>query len=601
MEVTNVRFTRRLVPLLSVLLPALAGLAGLATGLAGPAAPGTSAAQAAPRSAQSLLAARRASPAIEHPVVRCSQLATPRYDFSDVPDAPAYLLSAVQSGTGQAAVCHISGYLAPQEQFQLALPVSTYTGEYLQSGCGGLCGWSQSVAATTGSASPAAGAGCPTASGVTATSAGQMAGGTDNQGHVGGQHDALWASQDPALRVSFGYTSEHALAQLAKAVITAYYGRPPAYSFYDGCSGGGREALVEAQRYPRDFTGILAGAPGNVETQALGLVPAWVIDVNTGPHGHEILGSEKLPALHAAVIRACGNAQSLIVDPRRCDFDPATLRCPPRAGNVSCLTPAQVRVVRELYRGATDRSGQSLYPGGEPYGSELAWAGVAIDPSTDQNWPADTLAYQTGQSWLRNAAYWHNPPASFRLSDVRFTLAAYRRLLPLAGLYDATDPDLSAFQRAGGKLILWQGWADQQLSPFGTIGYYQAVARAAGGFRASQAFSRLYLIPGQYHCLNGGAPPVNGLTTTNDLMTALIRWTEQGIAPGTFTFPLAHPVGTFRSISVPPVNPLSPPPGGARGLNAHYRWVGRFQPGDELWCATRGMDLICRRRPRPAG
>jgi hypothetical protein len=582
-----------LIPVAAVVLAA--AMAGAVAARAPGVAARLTAASAAPSTVRAPDATRpgpaTVRPATVRPVIACAQLAA--RDFSNVPGAPGYILTAAQTGRGRAAVCHVSGYIAPQEQFQLVLPVSTYTGRYLQSGCGGLCGWSLSQAATSVAA-------CPTAARLTAASAGQMAGGTDNGGHVGGENDALWAKDDPALRVSFGYTSEHALAQLAKAVIAAYYGKPPAYSYYDGCSDGGREALAEAQRYPRDFNGILAGAPGIIETEGLAAWPAWVIDVNTGPHGREILTSEKLPALHAAVVKACGNAQGLIEDPRSCGFSPATIQCPAGVNNASCLTPAQVRVVRDIYLGPSDGHGHYLYPGGEPYGSELEWAGAAIDPSGDRQWPRDTKAYQAGESWLKYAAYWHNPPASFQLKDFHFTVAGYRKLLPLAGIYDATDPDLNGFRRAGGKLILWQGWADQELPPTGTVGYYKAVVRAAGGFRASQAFTRLYMIPNQYHCLDGGFPEVNGLTATQAMLAALIRWAEHAVAPGAFSFPLARPAATLRAIHVSPLNPLLPPPGGARGLNTRYHWVGRFGAGTELWCRTVGMDLACRHR-RAAG
>jgi feruloyl esterase len=564
--------------------------AGLATVLAAAALAGA-VASGAPGAA-----AVTAGTARVRPVVACGHLASPGYNFGDIPDAPTYILSASQSGSGAGAVCHVTGYIAPQEQFQLALPVSTYTGQYLQSGCGGLCGWSLPSA----SAGPeAAAAGCPAAAALAAASGGQMAGGTDNQGHVGGENDALWAKQDPALRVSFGYASEHALAQAAKTVIAAYYGKPPAYSYYEGCSGGGHEALTEAQRYPGDFNGILAGAPGSIQTEGLSVVPAWLIAVNAGAHGREILGSDKLPALHAAVLKACANAQGLIEDPRSCGFNPATLRCPPGVNTARCLTTAQVRVVRDFYLGPHDGRGHYFYPGGEPYGSELAWGGgTAIDPSSDRRWPRDTKAYQAGESWLRYAAYWRNPPDSFQLTDFRFTMASYRKLLPLAGVYDATDPDLSAFQRAGGKLIIWQGWDDQELSPFGTVDYYRAVARH-GGLRESQAFSRLYMIPDQYHCLTGGFPVINGQRATADLMASLVRWVEHGTAPRGFSFPLAHPAGGLRAITVRPLDPLRPPAGGARGLNTRYRWVGRFVPGAELWCRTSGMDLTCGHRRPP--
>jgi feruloyl esterase len=474
--------------------------------------------------------------------------------------------------------CQVYGYIAPQQQFQLELPVTTYIGRYVQEGCDGFCsGIRHDI--------PPLGGSCPRVTGN------EMAIGADNQGHVAASEtDALWAKDDPQLRVSFGYAAPHALAQAAKAIIAAYYGKPPAYSYYDGCSDGGHEALTEAQRYPRDFNGVLAGSPGNIEAQLLAVVPAWVIAVNTGAHGREILTSEKLPALHHAVIKTCGSARGLIEDPRSCGFNPATLRCPPGVNIPSCLTAAQVQVVREFYLGPNDGHGHYLYPGGEPYGSELAWAATAIDPAADTAWPADTAAYQIGINDLKYAAYWHNPPASYQLRDFHFTVAGYRKLLPLAGIYDATDPDLSAFAKAGGKLIIWQGWADESVSPFGTVDYYKAAVHDAGGFRASQVFSRLYMIPGQYHCLTGGSPAV---TDNPGLLGPLMRWAERGIAPGTIAFPLVHPTAAMRAIAVRPLNPLNPPPGGTRGLNTRYHWIGKFRPGDELWCRAQGMNLAC--------
>jgi len=540
----------------------------------------------------------------EAPVISCGQLASD--DFSNVPDAPTVILSAGQAAPPKGpVVCQVAGYIAPQEQFLLTLPVSGYTGRYLQQGCGGLCGQDYlgsaghgGSAKPAGSASAASAATCATVSAPAAADGG-MAIGTDNQGHIGGETDGVWAKQDPALRVSFGYASEHALAQAAKAIIAAYYGKPPAYSYYDGCSDGGHEALGEAQRYPRDFDGILAGAPGNIEAQLLGVVPAWVIAVNTGTSGRQILTSDKLPALHAAVVKACGDASGLIEDPRSCAFDPASIQCPAGTDNSSCLTPAQVTVVREFYLGPNDGHGHSLYPGGEPYGSELAWAGTATDRSGDTQWPRDTFAYQIGTTYLKYMGYWQNPPASFQLSGFRFTRAAYDKLLPLAGVYDATDPDLSAFRQAGGKLIIYQGWDDQKISPFGTVDYYKAAVQDAGGFAASQAFTRLYMIPGQYHCLSDGSPAVDDRQAEGELLNALLKWVEQGTAPGTFSFPLAQPTAKLLAVTVRPLSPLSPPPGGARGLNTRYRWIGQFRPGDELWCATHGMDLACSHHQPP--
>jgi Tannase and feruloyl esterase len=549
--------------------------------------------------ARNKTAPRAAAAATVAPVVACGQLASD--DFSNVPGAPTVVLSATQAS----GICQVAGYIAPQEQFLLTLPVSGYTGRYLQLGCGGLCGLdilgSAGPGGTASSTDSASQASATAAAPVSARAAagGGMAMAFDNQGHIGGETDGVWAMDDPALRVSFGYASEHALAQAAKAILAAYYGKPPAFSYYEGGSDGGHEALVEAQRYPHDFNGILAGDPGNIEAQLLGVVPAWLVAVNTGPDGREVLTSEKLPALHAAVIKACGNARGLIEDPRSCDFNPATMRCPAGVDNSSCLTAAQVTVVREFYLGPNDGHGHYLYPGGEPYGSELAWAGVAVDHAADTTWPANTLAYQIGTTYLKYMAYWRNPPASFKLSDFHFTVAGYDKLLPLAGIYDATDPDLSAFQRAGGKLIIYQGWADQEISPFGTVDYYHAVVKHAGGFAASQDFSRLYMIPNQNHGLSNGSPQVNPMEATSMLLSSLQKWIEQGTAPGSFSFPLLHPTAQLHAISVQPLNPLSPPPGGPRGLDTRYHWIGQFRPGDEQWCSTQGMDLVCSHHQPP--
>jgi tannase/feruloyl esterase len=397
------------------------------------------------------------------------------------------------------------------------------------------------------------------------------------------------------LRVDFGHASEHKMAQLAKAVIGAFYGSPPHYSYFDGCSDGGHEALAEAQRYPRDFDGILAGAPANNWTDLLGMWEPWLIASNTDPDGQQILTSEKLPALHQAVMDRCADANGLIEDPRSCDFNPATLRCADGADNATCLTPAEVRVVRKLYLGPHDARGHYFYPGGEPYGSELAWNGWLIDSQSDRFWPRDDAAYLFGPLYLRDLAYWHNPPLTFRLQDSQFTMREYRRLQHLKGIYSSTDPDLSAFEKAGGKIIMWQGWADQAIAPTGLVEYYKAVTRRAGGFDASQRFSRVYMIPDQYHCLGGGDPQV-----TANLLSPLIGWVEEGTAPGTISFPLLHPTPQLSQVTVQPFNALAPPASGTRGLNTRYQghYVGRFSSGCEKWCHVEGTKLICtRHRP----
>jgi feruloyl esterase len=473
--------------------------------------------------------------------------------------------SARLSDSTGAEYCHVIGEIGTGFYFDLRLPRSTYEGQYVQEGCGGFCGFlSPSV--------PLVADDCPAVTGNT------LAVAVDNEGHVTTSNtDARWAANDAKSRTIFGSTSEHQLALVAKALITDYYGRRPAYSYFDGCSDGGREALIEAQRYPHDFNGILAGAPANIQSELLGELASWNIRVNTGRGGREIFTSEKLPALHAAVVRVCGQGRGYVLDPRTCNFSPSSIECHGRVTN-SCLTAAQVEVVSSLYRGPTDSAGQSLYPGGEPYGSELGWSEWFVKPSSDRDWPQDTLTYQFAINFLRYLAYRNDPASSYSLSQLPFTLSGYRTLTALSGLYDATNPDLSSFAADGGRLIIYQGWADQAIPPFGTVAYYEAVVNAAGGYQASQTFSRLYMIPAQYHCLAGGDPALAGA----NLLTPLINWVQHRTPPATLSFNLASTKspqnGTTGggSLSVAPLDPLVPRPSGSNDLNAVYDWVGSF-------------------------
>ena len=237
-----------------------------------------------------------------------------------------------------------------------------------------------------------------------------------------------------------------------------------------------------------------------------------------------------------------------------------------------------------LYRGPRDPAGQSLYPGGEPYGSELAWSDWFVKPSGDRDWPQDSFGYQFATNLLRYMAYGTDPPSSYSLSQFKFTLSSYRKLTALSELYDATDPDLSSFASDGGRLIIYQGWSDEVVPPFGTVAYYKAVVDSTGGYQASQTFSRLYMIPAQYHCLVGGDPAVAGA----NLLSPLIDWVQHDTPPGALSFKLASTQSPQNgatgggSLSVSPLDPLASLPAGSNGLNANYNWVGSFgssEPG----------------------
>jgi Tannase and feruloyl esterase len=525
--------------------------------------------------------------AAQPPARSCASLAA--LDLSDV---DAQVSSAADLTDGGVLFCEVKGYLSPNTQFTVLLPQKTWLGDYLQQGCGGYCGHSEvnldDPSRTSLHQTP-----------FDPLLRGEFVVAADDQGHEG--PGTLWGKEDLLLRVVYGYRSEHDLFRAAIPIIRSYYGVAPAHKYFDGVSDGGHEALMLAQRYPNDFDGILVGSPANNWTEFAGIYQAWLVRANMDANGREILDSSKLPALHAAVMAACADANGVIRDPRACTFNPASIECPAGVDRPDCLTAGQVIVVRRLYRGPTYR-GSQLYDGGQPYGSELAWAGWLIQPADDPAWPQDTGAYGLSVGYHKYLGYWRNPPASFSLRDLRFTPALYRRLRPLAGLYDSTDPDLRAFRAHGGKIIIYHGWADQGLSPWATINYYAAVARLLGGYQAIQSFSRLYMIPGLYHCPSPCGPvPTGDPAVKVNLMDELVRWVEQGQAPQDVTLPVSGQTTgkPITSLTVSPFNPLAPAPRND-GLNSGYRYLFRrdvYRPGRELWCQQRERTLVCSHNP----
>jgi Tannase and feruloyl esterase len=522
------------------------------------------------------------------PVISCAALAN-----SDFTALDARITASATATRNGHSFCDVRGYISPVTQFEALLPTETWRGDYLQQGCGGLCGKADvnldDPSRTSGYQAPYA-----------PVQNGEMVVAADNQGHEAPSNgDALWARNDLRLRAVFGYSSEHQLARAMKAIVRAYYGHRPTYSYFSGVSDGGHEALVLAQRYPADFDGIIAGAPANNWAPLVGLVAPWVAAANLNAQGGQILTAEKLPALHAAVMAACADPNGVIRDPRACTFDPASMRCPAGLDQPSCLTDAQIGVVRDEYRGPTDKDGHGLFDGGEPYGSELAWANWLVMPAADAAAPADSYAAGIGLAFLNDMAFLPNHPGKYSLSAVPFTAAMHEQLEQLGGIYNATDPDLSAFAANGGKLIIYHSWADQAIPPFASINYYRAVVGQAGGQPGAQSFSRLYMVPGLYHCPCG--QPVDGdPATTVQFMPQLVAWVERGEAPGAVTLPVtAQTTGTHvASLTIDPFDPMQPAPNND-GLNSNYRYIGEtsvYRPGNQLWCSDRGQPLICSRR-----
>ncbi len=530
---------------------------------------GTGGAQAA-RTAATQSAADRLG--VVPPALSCSQLAT--LDLAGMTGVAVSITSAASTTAtpGGWAACDVHGNIAPQEQFEAFLPTSTWRRLYLQTGCGGFCG-TVSIAAQQ-------------ATGCVPLTGGQFVMASDNEGHFGTNAFDGTFGADPQLREDFGHLSEHVLAGFMKKLIKIFYRRPASYSFYDGCSQGGHEGLMEAQQFPRDFNGIEAGAPASI-TQPLNVwYQGWNALANQGPDGQPILTADKLPVLHAAVVKACGQLNGLVMDPMTCTFDPASIQCPANASSTAdCLTAAQVSVVRKLYQGPRDAQGTLMYPGWQVPGSELDWLPWVVPAAGAST--ATTIDPSIALNTIRYLAYPGINPR-LGLTDIPFTAAGFRQIMNATGsTFDATNPDLSAFRDAGGKLLIYHGLADPAISPIGTIAYYQAVEDQMGGLAATQKFARLFLIPGMSHCSGGQGP------NSFDALTAVINWVEQGTAPTSllttqtptaadpvqslpaYPYPLMATYNGTGSVDVASSYHAALP---AQPFNAHIDWLGSFSP-----------------------
>lgn len=473
--------------------------------------------------------------------ISCAAVA--QVDLSDAVGAPTRILSAASKSLDGHAVCEIRAEIAPHIGVLARLPEQGWSQRYLQTGCGGLCGVLDIRA--------------DHAQGCTQYDDGSLALASTDMGHTSKSMGDGEFSRDPQARIDFAYRSVHLTAVAMQALISKFYGAPARYRYFSGCSDGGREALMEAQRYPEDFDGIAAGAPAmNFQVQN-SFYHAWQSRSNTGADGKGILTSDKLPLLHAAVLKDCdsldGSIDGVIEDPRACKFDPAVLRCKARDDPRQCLSDAQVEATRKLYAGPSDAHGHRFTAGGPQYGSELSWRGVFVSDTPQAPIPSTFMALGA----IKGLIFEDRPPESYGIQDFQFDQATFDRVKPLRALNDATNPDIGAFVDKGGKLMLWHGWSDPHISPLNTIAYLSAVKRTLGEAKAAEAV-RLFMIPGLYHC-GGGEGPVEF-----DLLTPLMQWVEANQAPEALQthLPSGPPPWLKREGGGPPsVGHDGPPPG----------------------------------------
>ncbi len=425
--------------------------------------------------------------------------------FGGPPDAgrgakPDIGLGPMGMGKALPAFCRVVGVVQPSIKFEVWLPSTSgekkWNGKFNGVGNGGLAGFIAYDAM------------------MQSLVRGYATASTDT-GHVDKIGDDSWAL-DENLRVDFASRSIHMTAVAAKAMIKAYYNQDPQYSYFTGCSGGGGQALSEAQRYPADYNGIVAGAPANFPTHLWPgeLYAAWVTHRDEASR----IPNEKLSLITNAAIEACdgldGVKDGVIDDPRWCNFDPANIQCSGEDGP-NCLTAAQVDSVRKIYEGAKDPStGKGFWYGYEK-SSETQWPGHINTPfNTPISYFKYMLLKDPNWDWKK---FSFSDPKSFAFME-----DASKKLGPVL---DSTNPDLAPFEKRGGKLILYHGWLDQNISPRNTVQYFESVQKTMGGARKTDDFVRLFMAPGMAHCSGGPGP------NTMDTLGSLEQWVEKGKAP----------------------------------------------------------------------
>ena len=436
------------------------------------------------------------------------------------------------------AFCRVALTIKPSSdsdiKSEIWMPMSGWNGKFLQVGNGA---WGGSIQYG------------PLGDGIRR---GYAAASTDT-GHTG--PDASFAVGHPEKLIDFGYRSVHETAVQGKATVAALYGTAPRLSYFNGCSGGGRMSFMEAQRYPEDFDGIIAGAPGYNRTdgafQSLGAMQA------THKDPASFIPASKYPMLHKAAIDKCdavdGLKDGLITDPRSCKFDPAVLACK-GADGPSCLTAPQVAAAQRIYAPVVDpKTGKEIFAGLEP-GSEMHWGAI----SGAQPHP---MYYD-----LARFLVFEDPNWDFRNLDINKHLELARQ--KDGGILSATSTDLKPFVSRGGKLLIYHGWEDQNISPRMSVEYYEKV-QATMGKAAVENAVKLFMVPGMGHCGGGDGP------NEFDMIAALEEWREKGKTP---TEILASKVSDGQVVRT---RPLCPYPQVAK-----YKGTGSIDKAENFACSA---------------
>jgi hypothetical protein len=415
------------------------------------------------------------------------------YDFSIVS------ATVVPAAADVPEYCRLVGLIQPEIRFEVNLPAS-WNGRLYMFGNGGYAGESIDAPPRQNTAKRALARGFATAQ--------------TNTGHDAQIEPLGTFAASPQKLADYAFRAVHVTAMTAKALANVYYGAAPRRSYFDGCSTGGRQGLISAQRFADDFDGIVNGAPVlNFSGTMLGYVQAQKA-LAASP-----LTPEAIKTVADAVMTKCdaldGVKDGVVDDPRRCPVTPATdiPRCAGDTAAAGCLTSAQLKTVEAIYAPVT-RGATQVFPGW-PVGTEAGWSPWFVAPN------GRAIQWNFGETFLKHIAF-GRPNAEY--DWLTFNVDAdLDRIKGAQALIDATDPDLSRFKARGGKILSYFGWSDPALNPLMGVSYYESVLKAMGP--SAKDFYRLFMVPGMLHC-GGGAG-----TSTFDALTPLVEWVERGTAP----------------------------------------------------------------------
>ncbi|MCV3273865.1 tannase/feruloyl esterase family alpha/beta hydrolase [Roseobacter sinensis] len=407
------------------------------------------------------------------------------------------------------AYCEVRATALPAISIEVRLPVEDWNGNYYQAGCGGFCGIlgrADAGSSWINAMRPGLERGYATAT-------------SDSGHHALSVVDAGWAYNNPHAERDWGWRSIGETNRVANTLIEAFYGRASEQAIFQGCSTGGRMAHVASLRYPEMFDGIISGAPAMDYPGLVATKMSWNVQANTAADGSQILGPDEASVIGQAVMDQCdavdGVEDGAIADPRQCRISYEGLG----------LTNQQLDTLGKWRTGPRNAAGEQLYPGGVPEGSETFWW-LWLTGNAEGN---GKLVPAFASGFGRYMAFDEDPGPNWTPMDFDFETDP-SRMRASSEAYNGDNPDISAFRQAGGKMIVFHGWADAIVTPYKTVEWYEQASEAAGGEDVLKENVALFMVPGLDHC--GILPGLGGINAASlDPLTPLEAWLNDGLVP----------------------------------------------------------------------